>query len=1574
LGKPFASLGKPFKAYICDEPECEKITAGRDGVRIHCSEAHRWKSTKAEREHWHQVWVQTFFSAAGLQRYFIVDYQESEVEEENAESSERTVTVQNSQEISTVLHEWDQALQRQEQARQKADAELAKTDRTGWFTRTRWPQHLANSNLRHLSQATRLPDQDEIVLQRAVELVDQLIERSVSGLATLDDETRRWLRSAKLQEPDTRPLSRLQNPESQAVYAGYMRRFVCYSMRVYKNLEEHGEIEDESASEVEGESGSGSRSGSEYTNESGDDNDYNDNRATTNIFRDARRLFPWQDNLKEKIRNIWEVVEGANEDEAQMEVMLEFFRESIFRRVRGKIFDSALMHFLAVLGINEEANRLREGNDFSYILAGVVYCTRVLAVEILLPSAERDQQTDEDEKRFREQRDAYLADGSYSVMSKMISLLAYGKHIALNHGNAGAVMWSRDGKEMTIRGMPIVIARFRKMVHDIIAEAEDMLWRKLMWTKDRERFEIALHKLEDDVTFTKRGVSFITNPKNKLEDKREWMLNRALGVNVGRKMRRRGEWVMRQVRAYLREIDRFREKLLFCVHLTGGQPARGTEITTIRFRNGYAQDRNIFAIHGHVVVVTRYHKSQSQLDKPKVIPRFLPWRVGQLLALYLVYVQPFQEYLSVQVKGSGWSDYVWANEKGPWETDRLTRVIKRETESRLGAKLTTHDYRHTAISIGRRVVGEGFAHGYAEEIADIEEPEVETDDALEMSAGRGGEVGANRYGVSVDVIKHLSGRTVDTFRPLSEKWHEFLELSSYGGKGQKRGREERSSSVVVEQQAMQEERRMALALRNNGVTGWERAMERCQAPQAIGGTEEVSQAAPSSEVELRRGEVSEERMEKAVRKVLQCEEFSFRSKEQGEALRAIMRGGSKTALVVVLPTGGGKSLLFMAPACLDDPGVTIVVVQYRALINNLVVTARKAGIDCIEWRPGEVNPAALVYVSADFVPFTGFLGYARLLQEKGLLRRVFVDECHLAFTASDWRPKMAWLPSVRGLRCPTIMLTATLPLVLEFELEASMAAETAKYIRAVTTRVRTRYIVHECKAGAVEEEAMALCRRMQKHLGFWKGVVYSRSRAQCERIAGELKCAYYHAGAVDNEERLASWLEKGGLIVATSALGTGVDFPGVVFVLHVDLPYGMIDFAQESGRAGRAGEDVDSVIMVAEKRVEMLRGEMRGVDDSTMGEFATTRGCRRRVMSLYFDGTDVGCEDGDGEMARCDGCGEGLTALERTYRKAAQERQVVEETLEEVTDGCAACWVMSKEWAHAALECKERRRRDLGLSEEECDGFRQMIRYEGGSHSCHRCGISQKLCATGRDDKAKCQWPNVLVPMLRGLRKARGGMAVLGRVGFDGEEGEWAEYGRWLGRRHPRRVWGEVVSNATAVLIAAVVERRQKQQREEEQKVEDVKGELMEKLQEWDGVCMICRAARGMEERGHTWRGCRGKGGEEDEFRVQMMQMGVEQVQQMARQGGGQWIKWHECGRDDEGGCEWCGLMAEVAMALLYVGVEGVREWAAADKRFEQETDDGMEGMEVLERFFRREMWCRGVESNGMSELVRTWG
>ncbi|KAJ8118474.1 hypothetical protein OPT61_g566 [Boeremia exigua] len=89
----------------------------------------------------------------------------------------------------------------------------------------------------HLAHQTRLPNQGEEKLRRAAKLTELLVERSVKGLSTLARETRRWLRSAKRQEIDQRPIARLQNPESQARYAGYIVKFVCYALRFVADAE-----------------------------------------------------------------------------------------------------------------------------------------------------------------------------------------------------------------------------------------------------------------------------------------------------------------------------------------------------------------------------------------------------------------------------------------------------------------------------------------------------------------------------------------------------------------------------------------------------------------------------------------------------------------------------------------------------------------------------------------------------------------------------------------------------------------------------------------------------------------------------------------------------------------------------------------------------------------------------------------------------------------------------------------------------------------------------------------------------------------------------------------------------------------------------------------------------------------------------------------------------------------------------------------------------------------------------------------------------------------------------------------
>lgn len=257
---------------------------------------------------------------------------------------------------------------------------------------------------------------------------------------------------------------------------------MCYILRVYNSIE-HLSVRNNADVGGDGDvdSSDDAESGDSSADSESDDGDSNDSAETTiDIFRNARNLFPWHGSLKTQVKEFWESVADSHGDEVQLEKLQAIFRTLIFQHVRGETFKSALLQFLAVLGIDEDIGRLRQANDFSYMLAGVVYCVRVLAAEILLPAAEREQQGNEDDKRFRCIRDEYLADGSYSVMSKMLSLLAYGKSLALNHGNAGAVFWSHDGSTMSYRGRPIVIARFRRMVVDVVAEAEDMLWRDLM--------------------------------------------------------------------------------------------------------------------------------------------------------------------------------------------------------------------------------------------------------------------------------------------------------------------------------------------------------------------------------------------------------------------------------------------------------------------------------------------------------------------------------------------------------------------------------------------------------------------------------------------------------------------------------------------------------------------------------------------------------------------------------------------------------------------------------------------------------------------------------------------------------------------------------------------------------------------------------------------------------------------------------------------------------------------------------------------------------------------------------------
>ncbi|CAD0089694.1 unnamed protein product, partial [Aureobasidium mustum] len=616
-------------------------------------------------------------------------------------------------------------------------------------------------------------------------------------------------------------------------------------------------------------------------------------------------------------------------------------------------------------------------------------------------------------------------------------------------------------------------------------------------------------------------------------------------------------------------VDKFRELFIFCVHVLSGQPARGTEITSLRFRNGVANHRNVFVLDGRVMTVTSYHKSQAMLDMPKMVPRFLPWKLGQIAVIYLTHVRAFAELLSVQVQyGQGWSDYIWADSHGPWETQKLTDTMKRETAKRLKAKLHTQNYRHAAVFLGRRFVGPRFAKGYREEAEDPEEAQagdmdddLEEGNAIELQKAGGFGTGAGRYAVRADILKYLNQESIDIFGDLSESWHRFFELDH---RDPKRKRKAESSSnkddgmQTVDFEGLQKERliKRLPAAKGGAVTvaatpttvDLSPFLQQSERQQKE--IEDLRMKLKAQEFELTRlrGEELQQgrqqpmtpiEKERAIRKALKkpmdddAVTIRYRSKAQGEALGRIMDGGFNV-LTVVLPTAGGKTLLFTAPACLEeDVGVTIVVVPFRKLIDETVREAQKTVGDCEEWSHSTVDPAALVVVSVDKM-HDHFWSYARQMAEQGRLRRVVVDECHLLVTSHSWRPHLVELEKLKSLGVPMVMLTATLPRYMEVELRRSLGIGIGmmSLIRACTVRENITYTVRQdIGKGKLVEETARVCEEVADELRSTrkeKAVVYCRSKKDCEEMAEKLGCGFFYAGHVDGGETLEQWKANGG--------------------------------------------------------------------------------------------------------------------------------------------------------------------------------------------------------------------------------------------------------------------------------------------------------------------------------------------------------------------------------------------------------------------------------------------------------------
>ena len=380
---------------------------------------------------------------------------------------------------------------------------------------------------------------------------------------------------------------------------------------------------------------------------------------------------------------------------------------------------------------------------------------------------------------------------------------------------------------------------------------------------------------------------------------------------------------------------------------------------------------------------------------------------------------------------------------------------------------------------------------------------------------------------------------------------------------------------------------------------------------------------------------------------------AFRGDQQA-IIEHVIGGGDA---LVLMPTGGGKSLCYQIPALLRD-GCAIVVSPLIALMQDQVDALRQLGVEAafLNSSQDSVTQREVERRFADGALKLLYVAPERLLTERclDLLTRVpvalfAIDEAHcVSQWGHDFRPEYRQLTILheRFPEVPRIALTATADAPTRREIVERLSLESAREFVASFDRPNICYRVAE-----KDDARRQLKHFLVAHQGA-SGIVYCLSRRKVEDTADWLveqgiAALPYHAGLearvrATNQQRFLR--EDGIVMVATIAFGMGIDKPDVRFVAHLDLPKSMEGYYQETGRAGRDGLPADAwlcyglgdVVTLAQFIAKSESGEERkrverGKLDALLG-FAETTACRRQRLLAYFG------ETRDEPCGNCDNC------------------------------------------------------------------------------------------------------------------------------------------------------------------------------------------------------------------------------------------------------------------------------------------------------------------------------------------------